>query len=106
MSKHSQRHITQPIQQPAVPQAAKTPDAPAIRSPRKVEEHRRCPICWGERGGVGIASSSDGQTRYYKCRGVDPERPDGFPCGFTWKVIVKTQIVAVESRPVIIDGTR
>jgi hypothetical protein len=70
---------------------------------RVVEEHRRCPICWEGNGGYGTAYSKHGRTRYYKC---NQSRTDQGPCGHTWTVLVKLEVLAVEHRIVRMDGER
>lgn len=64
-----------------------------------VEEHRRCPICWDRCKGIGLVYSTQGRTRYYKCKKTQSDLP---PCGHTWTATV--QIVRVEHRTVELDG--
>lgn len=66
-----------------------------------VEAYRRCPLCWERCQGVGCVYSTQGRTRYYKCKRTLTEQP---PCGFTWTA--KVEVVRVEHRVVVIDGQR
>jgi hypothetical protein len=71
---------------------------------RQIEDYRKCPVCHDGRGGYGVAYSTQGQTRYYRC--CKSNRPDGFPCGHTWSVRVVLSSVVVEHKQVFIDGQR
>lgn len=82
-----------------------------------VPAHRRCPSCWGRRKGYGVAYSTQGnpgfeewpthtRTRYYKCKQALSELG---PCGYTWSVTVKTEVVRVTHHTVELntrDGRR
>lgn len=70
----------------------------------RIPPHRRCPICWGENRGVGCAYNTNDpystgqddwppnvQRRYYRC--TKTLREDRGPCGHTWVIGVKTEIV-------------
>jgi hypothetical protein len=70
---------------------------------RVIEEHRHCPICWSGNGGYGTAYSTQGQTRYYKC---NQSTTDKGPCGHTWTVLVKLEVIRVEHRIVSVEGQR
>lgn len=93
------------------PQAAQQqkPTLPADPAPapieRQIESYRQCPICWNGRGGYGVAYSTQGNVRYYKC--CRCKHADGLgPCGHTWSVRVVLSSVVVESRQVFLDGQR
>lgn len=62
-----------------------SPDVPA---------YRQCPICWGNRKGVGTAYGKCGHTRYYKCT----RNTEGPGCGFTWTALVRIEVVKTEHR--------
>jgi len=81
--------------------------------------HRRCPSCWGNGKGVGIATGTQSRVRYYRCqkhigndfesdRTEDLGKLVGGGCGHTWNVslaivetvIVEKRVVAVEMRDV------
>lgn len=83
-----------------------TPEAiPTPAAEREIERHRRCPVCWNGRGGYGVAYSTQGSVRYYKC--CRSQKPEGLgPCGHTWSVRVVLSSVMVESRQVFLDGER
>ena len=70
----------------------------------EIQAWRRCPICWDRAGGYGIAYSTQGQTRYYKC--CRTQRPDAPPCGHTWSVRVQLNAVILEHKTVSLDGLR
>ena len=71
---------------------------------RVIEEYRHCPVCWSGNGGYGSAYSTHGRTRYYKCdKSTSAERG---PCGHTWTVEVKLEVIKVEHRIVKMDGER
>ena len=70
---------------------------------REIESYRRCPICWERSGGYGLAYSTHGPTRYYKCSAAADGQQ---PCGHTWTVTVKVEVLRAEHRPVILDGER
>jgi len=72
--------------------------------PRVIEDFRHCPICWSGNGGYGTAYSTHGRTRYYKCDKTTKE--DRGPCGHTWTVEVKLEVIKVEHRIVKMDGER
>ena len=70
--------------------------SPVGSPPRRVVEHyRQCPTCYhGELNGVGIASSTQGCKRYYKC-----DR-----CGAGWTAIVSHRVIErVEHRNVSVQ---
>jgi hypothetical protein len=71
---------------------------------RTIESYRHCPICWEQFGGYGLAYSTQGATRYYKCKKSD--KPGCGPCGHTWTATVKVEVLRVEHRPVKLDGER
>lgn len=66
-----------------------------------VEQYRRCPLCWERCQGVGCVYSTQGRTRYYKCKRTLTDQP---PCGYTWTAIV--EVVRVEHRVITLDGER
>lgn len=80
----------QPIQAPVQPV---TPP-PA----RKIEAHRQCPICWAGNGGYGVAYSTQGPVRYYKCSKT--EVVGASPCGHTWTAVVRMEVIKVEHKTV------
>lgn len=69
-----------------------------VKTPEQtIKEHRRCRSCWGNGNGVGIATGTQGSTRYYRCQkhiggefyGDAPEdfgKLLGGGCGHTWNV--------------------
>jgi hypothetical protein len=71
---------------------------------RTIEEYRHCPVCWNGNGGYGTAYSTHGRTRYYKCDKCT--KGDRGPCGHTWTVEVKLEVIKVEHRIVKLDGER
>lgn len=90
--------MSKPRQEKAVEQSAdKMPS-------RVIEPHRHCPLCWTGNGGYGTAYSKHGRTRYYKCDQSTNENRG--PCGHTWTVEVKLEVVKVEHRVVKLDGER
>lgn len=94
MSKQPQRQpekIVAPVPQQAAPV-------------REIEDFRRCPLCWGGHGGYGVAYSTQGNRRYYRC--VKTTNPQHGPCGHTWVAIVSLEVIRVESRTVRLDGER
>jgi hypothetical protein len=71
---------------------------------KEIEPWRRCPICWDRAGGHGVAYSTQGQVRYYKCsRTKSPEHP---PCGHTWTFRFALNIMTLEHKTPIVDGLR
>ena len=94
-----------PVTQRPQPQLQPVEPAPSRPVEREIEVHRRCPVCWNGRGGYGVAYSTQGSVRYYKC--CRSRLPDGLgPCGHTWSVRVVMSSVVVESRQVFMDGQR
>jgi hypothetical protein len=85
-----------------LPLLSKTAALPEPRQ-RVIEDYRHCPICWGGNGGYGTAYSTQGRTRYYKC---DKSTTDKGPCGHTWTVLVKLEVIRVEHRVVDVEGQR
>lgn len=84
-----------PVQQPAN-------DTPSLR---EIPIYRHCPVCWEGNGGYGDCYSTQGRTRYYKCK--QTTKPGGVgPCGHTWTATVTLEAVKIEHRRVIIDGQR
>jgi len=83
------------------PEPSQVADAP---KQRVIEEYRHCPLCWSGNGGYGTAYSTHGQTRYYKCD--QSTQPGKGPCGHTWTVLVKLEVMRVEHRVVRPDGLR
>lgn len=69
---------------------------------RVIEEYRRCPVCWNGSGGYGVAYSTQGRTRYYKCCRSE----SGTPCGHTWTVQVQLEVVRIEHHRVTDVKTR
>lgn len=67
----------------------------------RIEEFRRCPLCWERCKGVGLVYSTQGRVRYYKCKRTLTDLP---PCGHTWTATV--DVVRVEHRVVTLDGER
>lgn len=65
-----------------------------------IEWYRQCPLCWGRCQGVGIAYSTQGSRRYYRCARSLGELP---PCGHTWTAIVDLEVIRVEHRTVTIS---
>lgn len=91
-------------QQAPKPQQTPEPE-PVAAVEREIEAYRRCPVCWNGRGGYGVAYSTQGSVRYYKC--CRSRKPEGLgPCGHTWSVRVVLSSVVVESRQVFLDGER
>lgn len=86
-------------------QPHKAPDIqPQPARSEEIQPWRRCPICWDRAGGHGVAYSTQGQTRYYKCcRSKSPDHP---PCGHTWSVRVALNVVTLEHKAVSLDGLR
>jgi hypothetical protein len=85
------------------PHKAPEPQPQPARA-EEIQVFRRCPICWDLAGGHGVAYSTQGQTRYYKCcRTKSPEHP---PCGHTWSVRVALNVVTLEHKVVSLDGLR
>lgn len=79
--------------------------SPAAKTP-EVAVYRRCPLCWSGNGGYGVAYSTQGLTRYYRCCKATGENG---PCGHTWSATIHPQtmeVVKVEHREVRIDGER
>lgn len=74
--------------------------AEPVQPKRAIEPHRQCPICWDGNGGYGVAYSTQGPVRYYKCCKTD--KPDATCCGHTWTAIVR--MVKVEHRTVTTEG--
>lgn len=72
---------------------------------RTIEDYRHCPLCWEGNGGYGVAYSTNGRTRYYKCCKTAKEGSPG-PCGHTWTALVKLEVIRVEHRVVQIEGQR
>ncbi len=83
------------LEKPAAAAAEQTPPADEASA---IPWFRRCPVCFGRMGGVGVSQSNKGGTRYYKC--VRAVRPGGSPCGFNWTAQVVTEVVQVEHRRV------
>ena len=71
---------------------------------RVIESHRQCPICWDRSKGYGVAYSTQGPVRYYKCCKADVADASG--CGHTWTAIVKVEVVRVEHRTVTTESRR
>lgn len=71
---------------------------------RRIEDYRKCPVCHEGMGGYGVAYSTQGQTRYYRC--CKSNKADGFPCGHTWSVRVHLETITIQHREVNIDGNR
>lgn len=99
----------QPKQRPATatpqPQQQRPAiDLPATTQGEEIEIHRRCPICWEGRGGYGLAYSTQGQTRYYRC--CKANKPGPGPCGHTWTVRVQLQTIVIQHKVVTLDGER
>lgn len=72
-----------------------------IESNREIEPYRQCPICWGRCGGYGVAYSTQGLSRYYRCcKSRNNEYP---PCGHTWKVVlnnISLDVIRVEHKTI------
>lgn len=65
----------------------------------EIEAYRRCPLCWGERGGYGIASSTQGRRRFYKCK--KSTKPEWGGCGFNWHCVIEpAQVVNISAQNV------
>lgn len=96
--RHQQRAepLPRPIEETADRIVAKVEEA----QPESIPVYRRCPICWGRRQGVGIAYSTQGMRRYYKCSRTQTDMP---PCGHTWTAVVDLSVVRIESRTVEIS---
>jgi hypothetical protein len=85
------------------PHKAPEPQPQPARS-EEIQPWRRCPICWDRAGGHGVAYSTQGQVRYYKCcRTRSPEHP---PCGHTWTFRFALNIMTLEHKTPIVDGLR
>lgn len=68
--------------------------------------YRRCPLCWSGRGGVGLAYSTQGITRFYKCVRASGGEPG---CGHTWTATLDRQTIVpvmVEHQVVTIASQR
>ena len=105
MSKqHSERHSMQQIPPKPVPVVTAAPKPAPVATPEpveRIESFRRCPLCWERCKGVGLVYSTQGRTRYYKCKRTLTDLP---PCGHTWTATV--EVVRVEHRVVTLDGER
>ena len=101
MSKQPEKKQQQLPQVPKAPESQPQPQ----QEPRQrvIEDYRHCPICWGGNGGYGTAYSTQGRTRYYKCTQTTTDKG---PCGHTWSVLVKLEVIRVEHRIVKLDGER
>jgi hypothetical protein len=88
----------------SAPVAAEFTAQPEPRKQRTIEPYRHCPLCWEGSGGYGDCYSTQGRTRYYKC--CQTTNPDAGPCGHTWTVFVKLEVVKIEHRVVTLDGER
>jgi hypothetical protein len=85
------------------PHKAPEPQPQPARA-EEIQPWRRCPICWDRAGGHGVAYSTQGQVRYYKCcRTRSPEHP---PCGHTWTFRFALNIMTLEHKTPIVDGLR
>ena len=69
----------------------------------EIKIHRRCPVCWERCKGVGVSYSTQGRTRYYKCKRTLTDLP---PCGHTWSATVQLHVMKVEHRTIELDGER
>lgn len=77
---------------------------PATTQGEEIDRHRQCPLCWNGRGGYGLAYSTQGKTRYYRC--AKTRNPDSHPCGHTWTVRVELETIVIQHRIVRLDGER
>ena len=100
MSKH--RNESQPAKQ--IPVAQIVPPVVPEERKRIIEEYRQCPLCWSGSGGYGLAYSTQGRTRYYKCGKTT--KPETGPCGHTWTATVTLEAIKIEHRIVRLDGER
>ena len=96
-------------QRPPAATAQPQQQRPAVELPpttqgEEIEVHRRCPICWEGRGGYGLAYSTQGKTRYYRC--CKSAKPGLGPCGHTWTVRVQLETIVIQHRVVSLDGQR
>lgn len=103
MSKRHQQNATPPQAKiSAAKPATVAKEQPAPQ--REIEAYRRCPICWQGNGGYGLAYSTQGRTRYYKCSKTNKD--NSLPCGHTWTALVTLESIRIEHRVVKIDGQR
>lgn len=98
LSKRYQQPAQVPQQTPAVVASAQPTESQQPAKLEHIEEFRRCPICWERCKGVGCVYSTQGQTRYYKCKRTQTEHP---PCGHTWTA--RVEVVRVEHRSVVLN---
>lgn len=99
----------------SVPSPTPNPQSPNPGSDAEaaIPLHRRCPVCWGGRRGVGLVYKTadpmcvegieeyppNVKRRYYKCARTLRPNETG-PCGHTWVVEVRVEVTAVEHRHV------
>jgi len=98
----SQTPLAKPVIFPSVVEVS--PVIAITPAGRIVEEYRHCPVCWHGSGGYGVAYSTQGQTRYYKC--CKTTKSDTGPCGHTWTATVTLETIKIEHRIVTLDGER
>ena len=75
--------------------------AAVVETSETVAWYRRCKICWDRCRGVGTAYSTQGATRYYKCKSTLTDMP---PCGYTWTAEIRSEVVMINHRWVVVDG--
>ena len=96
----NRRHVAKPVQPAPVTRSEAAEIVQPVVSDdaaASIPIYRRCPICWDRCKGVGTVYTTNGSTRYYKCKRTLTEQP---PCGHTWTAIVRTEVIKVESRTV------
>ena len=101
MSKRN-RNKYQPTDSPSVENIPPADNGiPVQNKPHQTpREHRACPICWLEQGGVGRRrwSRAISGRQVKTCYNCDQ-------CGYEWTVVVETvrRIVEVEGRPIQLE---
>ena len=99
---NSRQHV-KPIEKlaekakPVTVQPAEIAAASVPPTEQTIGKHRQCPLCWDRCKGVGLAYSTQGNRRYYKCKKTLTDHP---PCGHSWTAIVQLEVIRVEHRVV------
>ena len=78
-----------------------TPPPEVIETSAVIPIYRQCKICWDRCRGVGTVYSTQGSTRYYKCRHTLSDMP---PCGHTWTAAIRSEVVMISHRWTEVDG--
>lgn len=81
-----------PAPEIAPPKGPAPPAAIAAEPDSNIPQHRRCPLCWDRCRGVGVSYSTQGATRYYKCKRTLTEHP---ACAHTWSATVKNEVTTI-----------